>query len=293
MQAQMGKQKKIHKMVPKMQSKPKKQAIQQKPLQTKNSQQDSEKTMKKQINVGYTKRHIKPKNSTLESNLKLIYGHNFSLKFPLKKNCRIPFNSNYFNYTKLPRGKFNVRIDYRHNKGFIRQTNKSLIIFPSLEKEAALPKNSFKLKARLAEKAFEIAKDLKAKNPGLLFSIPSRPSTQEYAIKDGYAKDIDFTFENELAKIDKSPHSDESGFMGTGGEIDWKSPEFADAYIRMPLIFKESLKEYNANIRLHLETLGEMKNALASIASTIKALKPRRLRLPTSFKNSATKRSVN
>ncbi len=167
-------------------------------------------------NVGY----IKIKNTTLKPLIKakLIFGHNFSLKFPLREDCQIPFNKNFFNYTKLPRGKNNVRYDFHHSQGFVRQTNKSLIIFPHLEKEAALPRNSYKLKARLSEKAFAIAKDLMDTNVSLHLSLPAKPSTEEYAIRDGYAHECDFTFENEFAKMDKSPHFEEGGYQGTGGE---------------------------------------------------------------------------
>ncbi len=96
---------------------------------------------KKQTKIEPNAQDTKTNNSTPKHPIghKTIFGHNFSLKFPLAKNCRIPFNKTHFNYTKLPRGKFNVRFDFHHPRGFVRQTNKSLIVFPSLEREPAFP----------------------------------------------------------------------------------------------------------------------------------------------------------
>lgn len=254
---------------------------------------------KKRVNA----RDTKPNNSTSDSQLnakkKFIIGHNFSLKFPLKSNCRIPFSENYFNYTKLPRGKFNVRFDFKHSKGFIRQTNKSLIIFPRLERKEALPRNSFRLKALLSDKAFAIAKELMQANPGLCLKLPSRPSTQEYAIRDAYAKEIDFTYENEVGKIDKSVHVDETGFENSGGEIDWKTPEFADAYIRMPIVFKKAMETFEANMASHVRAIREIAFAAEEQAQAAVGLKnavkrlSSRARFHTSLRKSATVRGVS
>ena len=250
---------------------------------------------KKQTKITNNARDIKTKNTTLKTPIKakLIFGHNFSLKFPLGENCKIPFNKNFFNYTKLPRGKFNVRYDFHHSQGFVRQTNKSLIIFPHIEREPAFPKNSFKLKARLSEKAFTLAKDLMNTNPSLHLLLPSTPSTEEYAIRDSYAHECDFTFENKYAKMDKSPHFEEGGYQGTGGELDWKSPEFADAYIRMPIAFMKAMKMFEANMASHVKAINKIANAGEQQAKAAvdlrKLFAPRRTRhFKTSFKKSAT-----
>ncbi len=253
----------------------------------------TKKNKKTKINAGDTKTN----NTTLKTPFKhkLIFGHNFSLKFPLREDCKIPFNNKFFNYTKLPRGKNNVRYDFRHSQGFIRQTNKSLIIFPKLERETALPKNSYRLKARLSEKAFAIAKDLTASSPGLRLLLPSKPSTQEYAIKDSYAHECDFTFENNYAKMDKSPHFEEGGYQGTGGELDWKTPEFADAYIRMPIVFMQAMKLFEANMASHIKAInkiadaGELQsNAAVELTKAVRGMGPARHRFHSSLKKSAS-----
>ncbi len=254
---------------------------------------------KKASNSNKTKNNAgdtKTTNTTLKPLIKakLIFGHNFSLKFPLREDCIIPFNKKFFNYTKLPRGKNNVRYDFHHSQGFVRQTNKSLIIFPRLEKESALPRNSYKLKAKLSEKAFAIAKDLMDTNVSLHLSLPAKPSTEEYAIRDGYAHECDFTFENEFAKMDKSPHFEEGGYQGTGGEFDWKTPEFADAYIRMPIVFMKAMKMFEANMASHVKAINKIADAGEKQAKAAVALqkavkskgKVRRFR--RSLKNSAT-----
>ena len=240
-------------------------------------------------------------NSKEFKKIKLIFGHYFCLKFPLKENCEIPFSKDYFNFVKLPRGANNVRYDFHHPKGFVRQTNRSLLVYPFLEKEWALPRHAFKLKALLSDKAIAIAKELVSQHPELQIHAPlPRPSTEEYAIKDAYADSLDYTFENEFGTIDKSPHVDESGFQGTGGEIDWKSPAFADAYIRLPIIFREMSKRfsdsmalYDANIKKHLKAIEGIDAGVNQLAKATKALLPKRSRFPTAFKKSATVRGVN
>lgn len=247
------------------------------------------KTIDEPVSVGYSK----TQNSTINhskkpKNLKLIYGHNFALKFPLSVDCRIPYKDNF---TKKIVLKSHIQYHFKTKFGLLKQTNKSLIVFPFFKTKAALPGESFKLKALLAQAAFKAVAKEKASHAGLKVLAPLwRPVVQEYALKDGYADAVDFTFENEFGKIDKSPHLDESGFVGSGGEIDWKTPEFADAYIKMPVKFKEmadvfaaSLKEYNANIELHLKVLQDIRRAVNGGPG-----RP----FKTSFKRSATLRAT-
>lgn len=268
----------------------------------------------KKINKGYTK----PQNSTLDSptNAKFaprkgknlmcsyvdkkgkIYAHNFSLKFPLRPDCKIPFSKRFNKFTKLPRGENNVRYTFNHSKGFIRQTNKSLIVYPRLEIGPAIPNNSYKLKALLVEKAFEIVKALADEHIGLKVCAPQwEPLTQEYAIKDSYAESIDFKYENKYGIIDKSVRVDESGHTVTGGEIDYKTPEFADAYIKMPIIFTKAMKTFEVNMASHIKAIKQIGMAAeAQVKATLglqKSLAPKRRRhFRSSLKKSATVRGV-
>lgn len=232
-------------------------------------------------------------NSKILKQNKLIFAHNFSLKFPLAEDCRIPFSKSFSKQINLRNSK---QFLYYFKEGFVRQTSRHIIVFPYLEKDEALPKKSYELKARLASKAIGIVKALQQDFPylRLLAPVSWSPSTQEYAVKDSYAQSVDFSFENDLGKIDKSVHVDESGYHVSGGEIDWKSPEFADAYIRMPLefnkttkVFVSAMKEYTANINLHLQTLQDIRDSLK--LGKIKRPKP----FHCSLKQSATMRGVN
>lgn len=232
------------------------------------------------------------RNYKQQNSGKLIFAHNFSLKFPLSINCRIPFSKNYFKQITLRTHKQYL---YKLSNAFIRQTNKSLIVFPVMEKAYAAPGNSYRLKSFLSEKAIGVVRGLQEQYSGLRLQAPVSwlPSTQEYAVKDGVAKEMPFTFENEFAKVDKSVHGpDETGFHASGGEFDWKTPEFIDAYIRMPMTIKNmsnefttATKKYVANMNLHLQTLQEIRIALRPQRS-------RGPRFPTSFKKSATKKGV-
>lgn len=227
--------------------------------------------------------------------MKKIVAHNFSLPFPLASGCLVPFSSNYNKKWVLPRGKNNVRFDFYFENAYVRQSNKSLIVFPYLEIIDAEPKNSYRVKSLLIDKAFKVVKDLQKEFRGLRVLAPKdwRPSTQEYAIEDAYAKSIDFTFKNEIGQIDKSRHKDASGHVFSGGEIDWKSPEFADAYIRMPIVFKESMasflsamKYHEINIKSHVKAVRDLSKAAIEIKNTLKKKKKRDFK--DSFKKSAT-----
>lgn len=222
--------------------------------------------------------------------MKKIVGHNFSLKFPLLENCKIPFSPFFSKSWKL-RGKNNVRFDYNFPEGYVRQTNKSLIIFPVLEVADALPKKSYEVRNRLAEKAIGLLKKLQAEHVVLRVGKPDswKPSTQEYAVEDEYAKSLDKTVENEFGKIDKSRHVDESGHVYSGGEIDWKSPEFADTYIRMPIVFMEAIKMFEANMSSHVKAIKQIGDAADSLE---RAVRPKR-QLKSSMKKSATLRGVS
>lgn len=251
-----------------------------------------------------TARNDKKKDFTVNSKefakeskktFKLVIGHNYGLKFPLKPNCKIPFKEGYFKELPL---KGHTQYLYYSPKAFIRQTNRNLIVFPRLETAAALPGQSQELKKRLRYKAIAVVNGLRLSSPGLkVFAPLQEPISQEYAIKDSFADGLDFTFKNSIGKIDKSLHTDSSGHTNSGGEVEYFTPEHADIYLKMPLLFErmtqrfsESLKAYNANIKLHLSTLQDMKQSLKDIS---RATKPARTRMPSSAKKSATYRSVS
>ena len=256
-----------------------------------------------EVNAGDTK----TKNSTLNpkfkqvSSSRRIYGHNASWKFPLADGCKIPFKEGYDNFTKLPRGKFNVRYDFNLKKAFVRQTNKHLIVFPKLESASALPGEAIVLQGRLFKKADAVVRDLMKKHSGLLLKTPLwKPSTQEYAIKDSFAKalcasDGFSTFENEVAKIDASVHfEEESGFINSLGEIDWKHPAFADAYVRMPFTFMRAMKMFEVNMKSHVGAIKKIglaaEEQVKATRSLKKAISPRKRKV--SFDDSGTFRGV-
>ncbi len=220
---------------------------------------------------------------------KELIAHNFSLKFPLHPNCKIPFSNSFHKKIKL---RNNSQFLFYFNKGFIRQTSKNLIVFPFMEKDTALPLKSFELKARLSTKAQQIVKAMMSKYVGLrVLPCNWKPSTQEYAVEDAFAQSIDFTYKNELAIIDKSVHQCKDGFINSGGEIDWKTPEFADSYIRMPITFMKAMKLFEKQMNRHSVNIEKHLHVLDEMEKTLKALRPRAPRLP-SKRNSATLRGV-
>lgn len=239
--------------------------------------------------------------------MKKIIGHNFSLKWKLLPDCLLPFKSNPDNEWRPGRGVNNVRFSFYFERAFVVQTNKSLIVYPYLETISAEPVNSFVLKKILVDKAVGVVKGLQASHPGLRLGgiVDWRPSTQEYAIGDKYAKELPFRYRNEVGQIDKSRHVDESGHVYQGGEVDWFSPEAADAYIRMPLIFVKAMKDFEVNIVSHVAAVKEIalaakkqakeaQNLGQGIVELRKSLKPVRKRLfRDSMKKSATARGVS
>lgn len=258
-----------------------------------------------EANAGDTKTKNSTSNSKFKqvSSSRRIYGHNVSWKFPLADDCKIPFKEGWDNFTKLPRGKFNVRYDFNLKKAFVRQTNKHLIVFPKLESASALPSEAIVLQGRLFKKADAVVKELLKKHSGLLIKAPLwKPSTQEYAIKDGFAKALCATegfstFENEIAKIDASVHlEEESGFINSLGEIDWKHPAFADAYIRMPFTFMRAMKMFESQMKSHvgaIKKIGVAAEAQVKATNELRlAVKPKKRRFSTRFDNSATFRGV-
>lgn len=225
---------------------------------------------------------------------KQVIAHNFGLKFPLQPGCSIPFKKAF----KRIDLKSHSQYLYYTEKAFIRQTNKNLIVFPRLESASAIPGQSQELKKKLRYKAISVVNGLRLSSPGLkVFAPLQEPISQEYAIKDDFAESLDFTFKNNIGKIDKSLHTDSSGHTNSGGEVEYFRPEHADTYLKMPLLFEkmshsfsESLKAYNANIKLHLSTLQDMKESLRNIS---KAARPARTRMPTTAKKSASYRGCS
>ena len=94
--------------------------------------------------------------------------------------------------------------------------------------------------------------------------------------------------------MDKSPHFEEGGYQGTGGELDWKTPEFADAYIRMPIVFMKAMKIFEANMASHIKAInkiadaGELQsNAAVELTKAVRGMRPRH-RFHSSLKKSAS-----
>lgn len=226
-------------------------------------------------------------------------GHNFSVRFPLREGCRVPFSPLFERHWKL-KGEGNVRFDYHFKgEGYVRQSNKSLIVFPVLEIDDAVPGKSYEVRNKLWEKAVNLARELQLEFPGLLLSPPVgwRPSTQEYAVEDDYAKSLDKTVENDFGKIDKSVHVGEDGHVYSGGEIDWKAPEFADAYIRMPITFMKAMKVFEENMSSHVKAIkqiGDNAQKLGQATERLeKNLRPKKKRVfRESLKKSATVRAT-
>lgn len=247
--------------------------------------------------------------------MKKIVGHNFSLKFKLLPGSLLPFTNTFNKKWKLPKGANNWMADFYFEKGYVRQTSKSLIVFPFLETIDAEPLNAYKLKAALAQKAFDIVEELKARFPGSLKvggMEKWEPSTQEYAIEDNFAKSLPFSYRNELGQIDKSRHVDDSGHVFSGGEIDWFQAQLADTYIKMPLTFERGMKDFKTAMELHTVNIAshlqavkdisfaarkqaeETQNLGQGIVELRKSLKPARKRFfRGSLKNSATARGVS
>jgi len=224
--------------------------------------------------------------------------HNFSLKFPLQKTCKIPF-SNKMRKTSLNNNSIYM-LDT--SQAHIRQTTRNLIIYPLCEELAAIPGNSQELKAKMRAKAQAIAKALQSQYIGLrIFRAIPEPTTQEYAVKDSFAEQLDFVFKNELGKFDKSTRVNRDGHKTTGGEIEYFTPEHADDYLRMPLVFMKAMSMFEANMASHVAAIrligmaaDQQVKATESLNKAVKKLSgPARSKMPTSYKRSATIRGVN
>lgn len=273
----------------------------------------SDKKMKKHVNRttlrGYEEKNPKMQNSMInhdrkhkiQQNKKLdnkrinrqIYLHNYTLKFPLHPLCKIPFSNNI----KAVHLKHNSYYLYKTKSFLVKQTTKNLFITPYFSTMPAQPGNAKELSAKTRAKCLAFVKKLQKKYIDLKVFKPANPVTQEYAVKDDFAKRLNFTFANELGKFDKSVRIDADGHKITGAEIEYFRPEHADLYLKMPLLFKgmadtfsSSLVNYNKNIELHLSVLRRMGVSLSKID---RALQPKRLKMPTSLKKSATLRGVN
>lgn len=248
------------------------------------------------------KKNNKTLNSTINHDRKRrinsnkIYAHNYSLKFPLHPDCLIPFNSKL---KEIPL-KFNSQFIKDTGAAFIRQTTRNLIVTPRFESLEALPGNSQELAAKMRAKALSIAKGLVSRNPGLRLLRPGQPTTQEYAVKDSFAERLPFRFKNDVGKFDKSERVEADGHRVTGAEIEYFSPEHADLYLKMPILFSETTKVftenlagYAAQIKLHLATLQDMRDSLKDISKIAGLVKPRARKMPTTFKKSATVKGVS
>lgn len=218
---------------------------------------------------------------------KRIYAHNFTFKFKLRENCKIPF-SNSLRKVQL---KNNCYYLLNLDSFSLRQTTKNLFITPSFHSLPALPGNSLELKAIMRAKCFKFVKQIQSRYIGLrVFAADAEPSTQSYAIKDRFASKLPFTYKNEVGEFDKSVRVEKDGHKVSGGEIEYFRPEHADMYLRMPIIFSEALAGYAEQIKLHLSVMQDMKHSLRAISG---AGRPGKQRMPTSFKESATVRGVN
>lgn len=241
---------------------------------------------RKQTRIQERIRNLK-QNKELDNKRKL-YLHNYRLKFPLTKQCKIPFSKNLL-AVKLHN---NIQYILATSSFSLRQTSKNLIVYPKFKSIAAKPGNPQEIAAIMRAYCFAIVKKLQAKYIGLKVFKPQDRPCQEFAVKDDFASRLDFTFANDLGKFDKSVRVDSDGFKVTGGEIEYFTPEMADLYLRMPLLFKDmadtfskSLVNYNANIELHLSVLKDMQRSL-------RLMRPKGLRMPSSFGKSATVRGV-
>jgi hypothetical protein len=194
----------------------------------------------------------------------------------LKEGCANPFSKEYIKRVQL-RGT--IQYLFRVKGAFIRQTSKSLIVFPYFKVEVGVPGGAFKGRNRMVELAIGVVKEEQAKYPNLLVAPPEnwKPSTQEYAMKDSFAKGLPFTFENEVGRIDKSVHESEDGFVNSGGEVEYFTPEGADAYIRMPFVMKNALEElrkatieYKENLGLHIKVQKEQLKTQKAIQKSLK-----------------------
>jgi len=166
-------------------------------------------------------------------------------------------------------------------------------VYAKFETGVAVKGESFKLKNRLVKKIIDVVDKLSNDNKGFRIDRSTlKINRQEYAIKDGFARDYlkeNSKFENEKASMDKSKPKDASGYEGELGEIDWKTPEFADAYVRMPITFLTGMKMFNDNMASHVKAIRQIGEAAEGIN---KALKPKRQRFRTSLENSATVRGT-
>ncbi len=216
-------------------------------------------------------------NSLIDKALssKLLFAHNIAWKFPLKKNCSIPF-SPHLSKTGL---RNNCQYLFSSKQGFLRQTTKNLIVYPSQITGPLKIGSAKQLLEQSRARAFSWVKSLQFIHSGLkVYAALAEPVTKEFAVKDAFAKRVKYTFTaSNGVKIDKSVHLDQSGHKVTGKELDFVSIEQADEYCNLPVhfrdavkLFSQSLASYNANIQLHLTTLQAMRDALDRLAKPIR-----------------------
>ena len=257
-------------------------------LGKKNLVRDEKQTRKIQNSTTFDDKQNKTKKKTKKNSInrelptKLLFAHNIGWKFPLKKTCSNPFNPN-LSKTGL---RNNSQYLLSTKQGFLRQTTKNLIIYPSQIPGPLKAGSAKQLLEQSRARAFAWVKSLQSTNSGLkVYAALAEPITKEFAVKDAFAERVKYTFRaSNGVKIDKSVHLDESGHKTTGKELDFPTIEQADDYCNLPnhfrdavKLFSQSLASYNANIKLHnanielhLSTLQEMKNTLRFMARTPK-----------------------
>ena len=273
-----------------------------------NTKSSGKKEEKKAFNVGDDASKNSTSNTSFKafstikaSTLQDVVVHNFSLKFPLRPGTAMPFTTQGFISIKkiVPKGPNSIQYLFCFAEAFVRQTGKSLIVFPYFEKAEASPGQPYRLKSLMVNKCIGFVKKLQEENPNLLVAPPEnwRPSTQEYAMGDAFAKAAPYPFENEVGRIDKSVHVKPDGFVNTGGEIEYFSPQTMDAYIRMPIVFVEAMKIFEANMASHIKAIkkiGDEMEKLEKVSDAQLAFwrgqKPNRL--SGSVRGSATVRGV-
>ena len=268
-------------------------------LGKKNLVRDENQTRKINNSTSFDEKQNKTKKKTKKNSInralptKLLFAHNIGWKFPLKKTCSNPFNSK-LSKTRL---RNNSQYTLSSEQGFLRQTTKNLIIYPSQIPGPLKAGSAKQLLGQSRARAFAWVKSLQSTNSGLkVYSALAEPITKEFAVKDAFAERVKYTFRaSNGVKIDKSVHLDESGHKTTGKELDFPTIEQADDYCNLPnhfrdavKLFSQSLASYNANIKLHLSTLQDMKETLRLIAKT-----PRTRRFRGSAKKSATYRGCS
>ncbi len=148
----------------------------------------------------------------------LLRLHNIAFKYPILRNCAIPFNKE----VKLK----STSLYYWKLKGnTICKTNKNLIIHPKV----LMGRNAHQLEQDARSEAEKLANFITTHYPELKLGAPTISRKPHHGIKDPVAQKIapQMQISTDIAKIDASPPEDI-------GEIDWLNPTSADNYLKMP-----------------------------------------------------------